>query len=67
MKELELKDIYFGEPDAKYEIITGSAQDVTRFFNSYVIPSNLVVDDFLEKRLMYITGLKGTGKRFLSR
>jgi hypothetical protein len=64
---LELKDIYFGEPDAKYEIISGSKEDVDRFFNSFVVKTNLQIEDFLNGRMIYILGLKGTGKTALLR
>ena len=66
-EKMVLRDIYFGEPDAKYEIISGSERDITRFFKSFSIPTNLVLEDFLENRIMYITGLKGTGKTALLR
>lgn len=67
MGNLELKDVYFGDPDAKYEMISGSERDIKRFFDSYMLPTNLLLDDFLEGRTMYIKGLKGTGKTALLR
>jgi hypothetical protein len=64
---LKLKDLYFGEVDAKYEVISGDDNDIEKFFRSFLIPNNLVMNEFLDGKITYIIGLKGTGKTALLR
>lgn len=54
-----IKDIYVGMPDAKDEIETGQADN---FFESFIVPPELPVDDLLCGRKCFVTGYKGVGK-----
>lgn len=69
MKKIELKDLHLGDIDAKYELLEGIAtlDDKERFFESFLIPENIMVDSFLEGQYFYITGMKGIGKTALLR
>lgn len=59
---LELRDLYVGEVDAKHELMTGDDEGTERFRDSFLLPDNLFVEDFIDGKFCFITGLKGTGK-----
>lgn len=59
---LELRDLYVGDVDAKHELMTGDDDDVQRFRESFLLPDNLFIDDFISGKYCFVTGLKGTGK-----
>lgn len=61
-----LKDLYIGQVDARNEIGETDVEK-QRFLDSYYIPENLDVNDYLVGKLFYITGLKGVGKTALMR
>lgn len=63
----ELKDFHLGSIDAKNELLNGLDIEKERFINSFVIPPNLVVENFWNHSKYFITGLKGTGKTALLR
>lgn len=59
---ITLKNLNFGEIDAKNELLKDARSKSTKFLDSYMIPSGI---DFshLESGLSYfVVGLKGTGK-----
>ncbi|GAB6126454.1 P-loop ATPase, Sll1717 family [Humidesulfovibrio idahonensis] len=64
---LKLKDIYVGDTDAKNELLMMTQSEVQNFHNSFTIPPSLRIDDYINGRNFYITGLKGTGKTALLR
>lgn len=65
-KKLQLKDLYLGGIDAKYELITNSLDERERFEKSYLIPGNVSIR-FFKRKKFYVTGLKGSGKTALMR
>ncbi|KOY13886.1 P-loop ATPase, Sll1717 family [Paenibacillus xylanivorans] len=64
---LKLSDLYLGDIDAKYELLSNSPEEKDRFVKSFLIPENVIIEHFLTGRKYYITGLKGTGKTALLR
>jgi len=64
---MELKDINFGDVDAKNEILKQKRTGGRDFFNSYSIPSKIDITEYLDGRKYFILGLKGTGKTALLR
>jgi len=65
--QLQLKDLYLGNIDAKNELLNNSADEIKRFEDSFLMPSNIILDDFLNSKRYFILGLKGTGKTALLR
>ena len=65
--QLQLKDLYLGKIDAKNELLNNSTDEIKRFENSFLMPSNIIMDDFLNSERYFILGLKGTGKTALLR
>lgn len=66
-KKLVLNDFYFGQPDAKDEIISNDEKDIRRFFLSFLTPENFLIDDYIFGKTLFISGFKGTGKTALLR
>ncbi len=66
-QKLQLKDLYLGNIDAKNELINNSTDEIKRFENSFLMPENIILDDFLNLKRYFIIGLKGTGKTALLR
>ena len=64
---LKLKDISFGNIDAKNEVLSSTPEEKKRFSTSFVIPPALNIEKFLSRHKYYIVGLKGTGKTALLR
>lgn len=64
---MKLKDINFGDVDAKNEILKQMRFDEGLFFESYSIPRHVDVMDFFRGSKYFIFGLKGTGKTALLR
>lgn len=62
-----LKDINFGDIDAKNEILKQKRTRSTEFFESYSLPEGVDVDALLNGSKYIIRGLKGTGKTALLR
>lgn len=62
-----LKDISFGDVDAKNEILKEIRSDERDFFDSYSIPQKIDLDDYVSGQKYFIMGLKGTGKTALLR
>lgn len=64
---LKLNQIFIGSVDAKHELITDTPEERTRFINSFLVPDNFSLDNYMNKNKYLITGLKGTGKTALLR
>ena len=62
MKNICIKDIYTGKPDAKDEI---KFDGLEKFVYSYVASEMLNIDKLLNGNACFITGYKGTGKTAL--
>ena len=67
LKRLQLKDIFIGNTDAKNELLRGDEKEIKSFKSGFLMPDNVVVDQFTSGQKFYITGLKGTGKTALLR
>jgi Cdc6-like AAA superfamily ATPase len=63
---LSFRDIYFGQIEAKSEKIK-TDEERKSFRESFLLPYNINIEDFVEGRMRYIYGLKGTGKTALLR
>lgn len=64
---MKLQDIHFGSIDAKHDIEGRSPEEIEYFENSFVLPPNIDIEDYLAGKKYYISGLKGTGKTALLR
>lgn len=62
-----LKDISFGDVDAKNEILKQQRAGERDFFTSYSIPQTIDLEQFENGQKHFILGLKGTGKTALLR
>lgn len=67
LKRLQLKDIFIGNTDAKNELLRGDEKEIESFKSGFLMPDNVVVNQFTSGQKFYITGLKGTGKTALLR
>ena len=64
---LRLKEIYIGDVDAKNELMENSSDESLRFLKSFTINENINVDEYINGKMFFVTGLKGTGKTALLR
>ena len=64
---LKIKDIFIGKTDAKNELIESSKEEILAFKSGFLMPDNVIPEDFFSGKRYYITGLKGTGKTALLR
>ncbi|AQS62601.1 hypothetical protein AGRHK599_LOCUS275 [Rhizobium rhizogenes] len=64
---MKLKDINFGDVDAKNEILKQIRARESVFFDSYSIPESIDIESMLNGSKYFILGLKGTGKTALIR
>ncbi|MBE6688049.1 MAG: hypothetical protein E7588_02090 [Ruminococcaceae bacterium] len=62
MKEIAIKDIYSGKPDAKDEINFSVSDE---FIRTFVVAEHFNLDSLLTGSNCFITGFKGTGKTAL--
>lgn len=62
MRNISIKDIYAGKPDAKDEINFEGIQD---FIKTFVVPSNCNLEGLISGNYCFISGFKGTGKTAL--
>ncbi len=62
-----LKDISFGDVDAKNEILKQKRSGERNFFLSYSVPQRIDTGEYLNGKKHFILGLKGTGKTALLR
>lgn len=65
--KLQLMDLYLGNIDAKHELISNSADERMRFSDSFFMPENIILDNYINGTKYFVTGLKGTGKTALLR
>lgn len=64
---MRISDVNFGSIDAKHEVDGRTPEEIRYFEDSYVLPPNINLDDYLSGKKYYISGLKGTGKTALLR
>lgn len=64
---LQLNDLYLGNLDAKHELLGNTEEEKFRFESAFLVPENVNIDHFINGKLFFITGLKGTGKTALMR
>lgn len=64
---MQLRDINFGDVDAKNEILKQKRSGDRDFFDSYSIPEKIDITDYMSGQKYYVLGLKGTGKTALLR
>lgn len=62
MKEIKIKDIYAGKPDAKDEI---DFEGLEEFIKTFVVAEHFNIDSLIVGTNCFITGFKGTGKTAL--
>ena len=62
MKNITIKDIYSGKPDAKDEISFNSSEE---FIKTFVIAEHFNIESLVYGTNCFITGFKGTGKTAL--
>lgn len=67
MKAIQLKDIFIGNIDAKNELLSESPDEIEQFKSGFIVPPNIILDNYINKNKYFITGLKGTGKTALLR
>jgi energy-coupling factor transporter ATP-binding protein EcfA2 len=67
LQKLQIKDIFVGKIDAKNELIENTKEEKDRFIDSFLIPENIDIKEYIDGKRYYITGLKGTGKTALLR
>lgn len=67
MNKLTIKNIFFGQTDAKNEFIEDSELERETFMKGFLLPEVISLDDFRLGKKFFITGLKGTGKTALMR
>lgn len=64
---MNISNLHIGSVDAKNELIDESPTSKQQFYDSFLVPENIVVDKFLNGQQFFILGLKGTGKTALLR
>lgn len=62
MKNIKIRDVYTGKPDAKDEI---NFEGLDEFIKTYVVAEHFNIDSLLTGNNCFITGFKGTGKTAL--
>lgn len=67
MEKLLLKDIFFGQTDAKNEFRADTEEEKETFMQGFLLPDVIDIDAFRDGNKFFITGLKGTGKTALMR
>lgn len=67
MEKLLLKDIFFGQTDAKNEFMTDSEEEKNTFMQGFLLPDVIDLNAFRNGKKFFISGLKGTGKTALMR
>ncbi len=61
-RNVRIKDIYVGKPDAKDEV---NFEGVEKFIKSFVVADHFNIDLLISGNSCFITGFKGTGKTAL--
>lgn len=67
MEKLLLKDIFFGQTDAKNEFRADTMEEKETFMQGFLLPDVIDLERFRDGKDFFITGLKGTGKTALMR
>lgn len=67
MEKLLLKDIFFGQTDAKNEFWADTEEEKETFIQGFLLPDVIDLYTFRDGKKFFITGLKGTGKTALMR
>lgn len=67
MKQIALNQLFIGNIDAKNEILRESQEEISRFMDNYLLPSNVIIDKFKNREKYFVTGMKGIGKTALLR
>lgn len=62
MKNIKIRDIYAGKPDAKDEIYF---EGLDEFIKTFVVAEHFNIDSLLSGNNCFVTGFKGTGKTAL--
>ena len=62
MKDIRIKDLYAGKPDAKDEV---DFQNSDTFIKTFVVADYFNLDSLTKGTNCFITGFKGTGKTAL--
>ena len=62
MKNIRIKDLYTGKPDAKDEVNFESPE---KFIKTFVVADHFNLDSLTKGTNCFITGFKGTGKTAL--
>jgi DNA polymerase III delta prime subunit len=62
---IQLKDILFGQIDAKNEVFQQDRLGVDVFKNSFQVPPGINIDDLIKGSKFFISGQKGCGKTAL--
>ena len=60
-----VKDLQFGEADAKNEVFQQGRYGSTVFKNAFLVPLRIALDDLLLGARFFISGQKGCGKTAL--
>lgn len=64
---MKIKNIYLGEVDAKNELLKQKRAGLDYFMNSFSMPRQVDVTDYINGQKYFIYGLKGAGKTALLR
>lgn len=64
---VSLKQLNFGDVDAKNEILKQSRTGETFFFESFLVPDSVEIEEYERGEKFFVVGLKGTGKTALLR
>ncbi|MEO3387587.1 hypothetical protein [Mesorhizobium sp. CAU 1741] len=64
---LPLKQLRFGNVDARYEVNTRNPLDVEHFRQSFVEPAGISVEEFIKGDRFFVHGVKGAGKTSILR
>ena len=62
LKNITIKEIYAGKPDAKDEI---NFEGLDNFIKTFVVADHFNIDSLINGTNCFITGFKGTGKTAL--
>jgi hypothetical protein len=65
--QIKLKDLYFGNIDAKNELRANDPESIARFMEAFIVPQDIDEQSFLKGIRFLIYGPKGTGKTALLR
>ncbi|WP_378949729.1 P-loop ATPase, Sll1717 family [Mesorhizobium sp. ANAO-SY3R2] len=61
-KLLPLRQLRFGNVDARYEVTSRNPKEVEHFRRSFVEPAGMNTEEFIEGHRFFVHGVKGAGK-----